>query len=68
MSKSIYVNNQARKQILELEESKLDLTYECSFCILDTWGISCGDCSISKKLDDIDKSISYWKQFLDNEV
>ena len=68
MSNSIYVNEQARKQILELEESKLDLTYECSFCILDTCGISCGDCSISKKLDDIEHSISYWKKLLDEKV
>lgn len=66
MSKSIYVNEQARKKILELEESKLDLAYECSFCILDTCGISCGDCSISKKLDDIDKSISYWNEVLNS--
>lgn len=64
MSNSIYVNEQARKKILELEECKLDLTCECSFCILDTWGISCGDCSVSKKIDDIDNSISYWKEVL----
>lgn len=68
MSKSIYINNQARKKIQELEESKLDLTFECSTCILDSWGISCGDCSISKKLDDIDMSIFYWKQLLDDDV
>lgn len=68
MSKSIYVNNQARKQIQELEESKLDLTFECFTCILDAVGTSCGSCFISKKLDNIDKSISYWKGLLDNNV
>lgn len=66
MSKSIYVKRQAKKQIQELEETKLDLAFECSTCILDTWGISCGDCSISKKLDDIDNSISYWNEVLNS--
>lgn len=66
MSKSIYVNRQAKKQIQELEETKLDLAFECSTCILDTWAISCGDCSISKKLDDIDSSISYWNEVLNS--
>lgn len=71
MSKSIYINNQARKKIQELEESKLDLTFECSSCILKPFGVSCGECgscSISKKLDDIDKSILYWKNLLDDNV
>lgn len=66
MSKSIYVKRQANKQIQELEETKLDLAFECFTCILDTWGVSCGDCSISKKLDDIDDSISYWKEVLNS--
>lgn len=71
MSKSIYINEQAKKQIQELEESKLDLTFECSTCILKPFGISCGECgscSISKKLDNIDKSISYWQELLDDNV
>lgn len=66
MSNSIYVNEQARKQIQELEETKLDLSFECSTCILDKCGISCGDCSISKKLDDIDNSISHWNEVLNS--
>lgn len=64
MCNSIYVNEQAKIQIQELEESKLDLSFECSNCILDSLGISCGDCSISKKLDDIDNSISRWNEVL----
>ena len=67
----MYINNQARKQILELEKNKRDLTQECSFCILKPFGVSCGecgDCSISKKIDNIDMSIFYWKQLLDDNV
>lgn len=66
MSKSIYVKRQAEKLIQELEETKLDLAFECSTCILDMCGVSCGDCSISKKLDDIDNSISYWNEVLNS--
>lgn len=71
MSKSIYVNEHAKKEISRLQ-NELSVVYNihCSNCILSSSKdySPCGDCIVSKHINEIDNSISYLKDLLDESV
>lgn len=70
MSKSIYINEYAKKQIYKLQDELLNLDLECSHCIVSSskFYSPCKYCLIGKKIDKIENSISYFKELLDKNV
>lgn len=71
MSQSIYINEYAKKQIFKLQDELLDIgNIECSNCILFSSKeySPCGDCVVGKRIDEINNSISYYKNLLNNDI
>lgn len=71
MSKSIYVNECAKKEIFRLQNELLVINnIHCSNCILSSSKdySNCGDCIVRKYINEIENSISYLKELLDENV
>lgn len=71
MSKSIYVNECAKKEIFRLQNELLVINnIHCSNCILSSSKdySNCQDCIVRKYINEVENSISYWKELLDKNV